>query len=102
MRLNKPPLPEPVRAMQHDVPAQRLSLAIKQESTAGLNVSASRTAVRKVPSVVLLQARENPFELEWKLTPAQAGLLADKLLQAVATCHMMDEIAAASPDDSES
>jgi hypothetical protein len=76
----------------HDVPAQRMSLTIQQRSTAGLNVLASRTGERGVPGVVLLQVHEEPFELEWKLTPEQARALSDKLLEAAGTCNRLDSI----------
>lgn len=76
----------------HDLPAQRMSLTIQQWSTAGLNVLASRTAERGVPGVVLLQVHEEPFELEWKLTPEQARALSEKLLEAAATCTRLDRL----------
>lgn len=92
MKLSKGPLPEPVRVMKHAVPAQRMSLVIQQWSTAGLNAFASRTAERDVSAVVVLGAREGSFELEWKLSPAQARALAAKLLEAATNCNRLDSV----------
>ena len=99
MKLSNTPLPEPVNAMRHDVPAQRMSLTVKQWSTAGLNALASRTAERDVPAVVILEAREAPFELEWKLSPAQARALSAKLLEAADNCNKLDGVTCTIPDD---
>lgn len=92
MKLSKTPLPEPLHAIRHAVPAQRMSLAIQQWSTAGLHAFASRTAERNVPAVVVLEAHEAPFELEWSLSPAQARALANKLLEAAANCNRLDSV----------
>lgn len=99
MKLRKAPLPEPVHAMRHAVPAQRMSLAIQQWSTAGLNAFASCTAERNVSAVVVLEAREAPFELEWTLSPAQARVLAAKLLEAAANCNRLDSVVCPSSCD---
>lgn len=93
MKLSKGPLPEPVYLMRCTVPAQRMSMSIQQRTTAGLSVAASRTAEPDVPAVVLLQAREAPFELEWSLSPAQARALAARLLDAAANCNTLDSLA---------
>lgn len=93
MKLSKTPMPEPVHAMRHAVPAQRMSLTIQQWSTAGLHAFASRTAERNVSAVVVLEAREGPFELQWRLSPAQARALSAKLLDAAATCNRLDSVA---------
>ena len=93
MKLSKGPLPEPVYLMRCTVPAQRKSMSIQQRTTAGLSVAASRTAEPDVPAVVLLQAREAPFELEWRLSPAQARALAARLLDAAANCNTLDSLA---------
>ena len=93
MTLSKGPLPEPVYLMRCTVPAQRMSMSIQQRTTAGLSVAASRTAEPDVPAVVLLQAREAPFELEWRLSPAQARALAARLLDAAANCNTLDSLA---------
>lgn len=93
MKFGKGPLPEPVRVMKHAVPAQRMSLTIQQRSTAGLNAFASCTAERDVCAVVVLGAREGPFELEWKLSPQQARALAAKLLEAATNCNRLDSLA---------
>lgn len=92
MKPSKPPTPEPVNAMRHAVPAQRMSLTIQQSSTAGIHAFASRTAEREVPAVVVLEAHEAPFELEWELSPAQARALSAKLLEAAATCNRLDSV----------
>jgi len=42
---------------------------------------------------VLLQAREAPFDLEWSLSPAQARVLAARLLDAAASCNRLDSVA---------
>jgi hypothetical protein len=93
MKHRRIPLPEPVYLMRCTVPAQRMSMSIQQRTTAGLSVAASRTAEPDVPAVVLLQAREVPFELEWSLSPAQARALAARLLDAAANCNRLDSVA---------
>ncbi|WP_382152564.1 hypothetical protein [Hydrogenophaga sp. ANAO-22] len=93
MKLRRIPLPEPVYLMRCTVPAQRMSLSIQQRTMAGLSVAASRTAEPDVPAVVLLQAREAPFELEWSLSPTQARALAARLLDAAANCNRLDSVA---------
>ena len=93
MKHRRIPLPEPVYLMRCTVPAQRMSMSIQQRTTAGLSVAASRTAEPDVPAVVLLQAREVPFELEWSLSPAQARVLAARLLDAAASCNRLDSVA---------
>ena len=94
MKLRQIPLPEPVYLMRCTVPAQRMSMSIQQRTMAGLSVAASRTAEPGVPAVVvLLQAREAPFDLEWSLSPAQARALADRLLDAAANCNRLDSVA---------
>lgn len=92
MRTQRIPLPEPVYRMRYTIPAQRMSLSIQQSTTAGLSVAASRTAEPDVPAVVLLQAREIPFELEWSLSPAQARALAARLIDAAANCNRLDSV----------
>jgi hypothetical protein len=92
MKLRQIPLPEPVYLMRCTVPAQRMSLSIQQRTMAGLSVAASRTAEPDVPAVVLLQAREAPFDLEWSLSPAQARALAARLLDAAANCNRLDSL----------
>ena len=93
MKHRRIPLPEPVYLMRCTVPAQRMSMSIQQRTTAGLSVAASRTAEPDVPAVVLLQAREAPFDLEWSLSPAQARVLAARLLDAAASCNRLDSVA---------
>ena len=93
MKHRRIPLPEPVYLMRCTVPAQRMSMSIQQRTTAGLSVAASRTAEPDVPAVVLLKAREVPFELEWSLSPAQARVLAARLLDAAASCNRLDSVA---------
>ncbi len=71
MRTQRIPLPEPIYRMRYTIPAQRMY----------------------VPAVVLLQAREIPFELEWSLSPAQARALAARLLDAAVNCNRLDSLA---------
>lgn len=87
MKLRRTPLPEPLYLRRCTVPAQRMSLSIQQRTTAGLSVATSRTAEPDVPAVVLLQAREAPFDLEWSFSPAQARALAARLLDAAVNCN---------------
>lgn len=92
MKHDKTPMRESVNVMQHAVLAQRMSLTVQQWSTAGLDAFASRTAERDVPAVVVLEARETPFELEWKLSPAQARALAGRLVEAATNCSKLDSV----------
>lgn len=93
MKDDKMSIRQSVNVMPHAVLAQRMSLTVQQWSTAGLNAVACSTAELNVPAVVILEAREAPFELEWKLSPAQARALSAKLLEAAATCNRLDSVA---------
>lgn len=93
MKFSRGPLPQEAGHYKpQTVPAQRMSLTVQQWSTAGLNAFASRTAEPNVSAVVVLEAREAPFELEWKLRPAQARALSAKLLEAAANCNRLDGV----------
>jgi hypothetical protein len=92
MKPEQTPLPEPVYLMRYTMPAQRMSPSIQQSTMAGLSLAASRTAEPDVPAIVLLQAREAPADLEWRLSPAQARALAARLIDAAATCNTLDSV----------
>lgn len=99
MKFNKGPLPEPMVYRPQTVRAQRMSLMVQQWSTAGLNAFASSTAEPGVSAVVVLEARETPFELEWKLSPAQARALAARLVEAATNCNRLDSVTGGAFDE---
>lgn len=92
MKSQRISLPKPTYLKPYSVPAQRMSLSIQQSTLAGLSAFAKRTAEPEVPAVVVLEAREAPFELEWNLSPAQARALSAKLLEAAANCNRLDSV----------